>query len=129
MAKKAIHGDEASALIDEYIAERADWRGELLAEIRSVFRAAEDGVTEEWKWMGSPVWSHHGVLAVANAHKAKVKVTFASGAALEDSGGVFNAGLDGNRWRAIDLHEGESIDPVALTALVREAIAHNVSER
>lgn len=120
---------DPSVRIERYIAEHDDWRGALLAQIRAAILAADPGVEEEWKWMGSPVWSHTGQLVVANAHKDKVKITFAQGAHLEDAGGLFNAGLDGKRWRAIDLFEGDELDAAALTALIRTAIDHNRSKR
>jgi len=119
----------ASELIDAYIAGLTDWRGKTLAKIRKLFHAADPEVVEEWKWMGSPVWSHDGQIAVANAHKDKVKVTFARGAHLPDPKKVFNAGLDGNLWRAIDLYEGDKLDEAAFKQLVRAAISHNASRR
>ncbi len=115
----------ASKRIDKRIAELGDWRGERLAEIRKIIHEVDPGVVEEWKWMGTPVWSHEGMYALANAHKDKVKVTFFHGAKLPDPKKLFNAGLDGNKWRAIDIHEGDKIDKTALKALLREAIAHN----
>jgi hypothetical protein len=119
----------ATELIDEYLADLTDWRGTTLAKIRELFHAADPEVVEEWKWMGSPVWSHDGQIAVANAHKDKVKVTFARGAHLPDPRKVFNAGLDGNLWRAIDLYEGDELDEAAFEQLVRAAVAHNASRR
>ncbi len=91
------------------ISDLGDWRGERLAELRRLIHEADADVIEEWKWMGSPVWSHHGVFAVGNAHKDKVKVTFSDGAALSDPKELFNAGFNGKKWRAIDLHEGDTI--------------------
>jgi hypothetical protein len=114
-----------SELIDTYIADLADWRGEMLAKLRKTIRDADPEIIEEWKWMGSPVWSHNGQIAVANAHKNKVKLTFAQGANLPDSHRFFNAGLEGNRWRAIDLHEGDEVDERALKAMIRAAVAFN----
>lgn len=111
--------------IDDLIAGLADWRGETLAALRRTIRAADPGIVEDWKWMGSPVWSLDGMIAVGNAHKDKVKLTFPRGAELPDPERLFNAGLGGTAWRAIDLHEGEAIDEHALTALVRAAIARN----
>ncbi|MDN7903886.1 DUF1801 domain-containing protein [Burkholderia diffusa] len=116
---------EPSARIDALIAGIADWRGKTLAELRETILAAEDGIVEEWKWMGSPVWSCDGMIAVANAHKGKVKLTFMHGAHLPDPGGLFNDGLDGNARRAIDFFEGDRIDKRALKALVRAAIEYN----
>nr|WP_199040348.1 DUF1801 domain-containing protein [Dyella sp. ASV24] len=114
-----------SERIDQLIASIEDWRGETLASLRETILAADKAVIEEWKWMGSPVWSCDGMIAVANAHKGKVKMTFMHGAQLEDPDGLFNAGLDGGKWRAIDLHEGDAINKRALKALVRTAIAYN----
>ena len=116
---------EASAEIDRLIAGLTDWRGETLAKVRRAVLAADPEIVEEWKWMGSPVWSCAGTLLVGNAHKDKVKLTFSQGASLADEGELFNAGLDGKVWRAIDLSEGDAVDAVALTGLVREAVAFN----
>ena len=110
------------------IAALGDWRGEKLAEIRRIIHEADPDVVEEWKWMGSPVWSDGGVFAVGNAHKDKVKLTFAHGVHLPDPSRLFNAGLTGNKWRAIDLREGDTIDGAALKALVREAVAYNTTQ-
>ena len=117
----------ASERIDQMIVDLGDWRGELLAEIRDLIHEVDPAVVEEWKWRGNPVWSHDGMYAVAGAFKAKVKLTFHHGAQLRDPGKLFNAGLDGNKWRAIDFHEGDAIDRPALAALLREAIAYNTS--
>jgi hypothetical protein len=114
-----------SERIDQLIAELTDWRGKTLASIRKCFLEADREIIEEWKWMGSPVWSRDGMIAVANAHKDKVKVTFSQGARLPDPDKIFNAGLGGNAWRAIDLFEGDKIDQRALKNLVRAAIAYN----
>lgn len=114
-----------SERIDELIAGIEDWRGETLTSLRETILAADKAIIEEWKWMGSPVWSCDGMIAVANAHKDKVKITFMHGAQLEDPAGLFNAGLDGGKWRAIDLHKGDKIDKRALKALVRAAIVYN----
>ena len=108
----------ASRRIDKRIADLGDWRGERLAEIRALIHEVDPDVVEEWKWMGSPVWSHEGMYALANAHKDKVKLTFHHGAQLPDPRKLFNAGLDGNKWRAIDYREGDKIDKTALTALL-----------
>ncbi|KVC43088.1 DUF1801 domain-containing protein [Burkholderia diffusa] len=116
---------EPSARIDALIAGIADWRGKTFAELRETILAAEDGIVEEWKWMGSPVWSCDGMIAVANAHKGKVKLTFMHGAHLPDPDGLFNAGLDGNARRAIDFLEGDTLDKRALKRLVRAAIDYN----
>ena len=115
----------ASRRIDEKIAGLRDWRGERLADIRALIHEVDPEVVEEWKWMGSPVWSHEGMYAVANAHKDKVKLTFFHGAALPDPKKLFNAGRGGNMWRAIDFREGDMIDKIALKALLREAVAYN----
>ena len=115
----------ASERIDQAISALADWRGERLAEIRKLIHEVDPEVVEDWKWMGTPVWSHEGMYALANAHKGKVKLTFHHGAQLEDPGKLFNAGLEGNKWRAIDFFEGDKIDTAALKALLREAIAYN----
>lgn len=111
--------------IDALIAGLTDWRGTTLASVRQTILAADPEIIEEWKWMGSPVWSRDGMIAVGNAHKDKVKLTFSHGASLADPAGLFNAGLNGGVWRAIDIAEGEAVDPVELQALVREAIAFN----
>ena len=117
----------ASKRIDKKIADLGDWRGERLAEIRTLIHEVDPEVVEEWKWMGSPVWSHEGMYALANAHKDKVKLTFHHGAQLPDPKKLFNAGLDGNKWRAIDFREGDKIDKTALKALLREAVAYNTT--
>ncbi|KFL54964.1 hypothetical protein JM78_07720 [Burkholderia pyrrocinia] len=116
---------QPSERIDALIAGIADWRGPLFADLRQTILAADDGIVEEWKWMGSPVWSRDGMIAVANAHKGKVKLTFMHGAHLPDPGGLFNDGLDGNARRAIDFFEGDRIDKRALKNLVRAAIEYN----
>ena len=115
----------ASERIDQLIAGLADWRGKTLAGIRKSILGADSGIIEEWKWMGSPVWSRDGMIAVANAHKDKVKVTFSNGAQLPDPEKLFNNGLGGNKWRAIDLREGDKINERALKNLVRAAIDYN----
>lgn len=121
------HQMSASKRIDQAIADLSDWRGERLAEIRTLIHEVDPEVVEEWKWMGSPVWSHEGMYALANAHKDKVKLTFHHGAQLPDPKKLFNAGLDGNKWRAIDFREGDKIDKTALKALLREAVAYNTT--
>ena len=115
----------ASERINKKIADLGDWRGERLAEIRTLIHEVDPEVVEEWKWMGTPVWSHQGMYALANAHKGKVKLTFFHGAELPDPKELFNAGLEGNTWRAIDVREGDKIDETALRALLREAVAYN----
>lgn len=116
-----------SERIDRMIAEIADWRGKIFAAVRKTILAADREIIEEWKWMGSPVWSRDGMIAVANAHKGKVKLTFAYGAKIADPDKLFNAGLDGNTRRAIDFFEGDKLDERALKNLVRAAIAYNRS--
>jgi hypothetical protein len=115
----------ASERIDRLIAGIADWRGKTFAAIRKVILAADREIVEEWKWMGSPVWSRDGIIAVANAHKGKVKLTFAYGAKLQDPDKLFNAGFEGNARRAIDFFEGDRINERALKNLVRAAIDYN----
>ena len=114
-----------SQRIDELIADLIDWRGETLASIRKSILEADREIIEEWKWMGSPVWSHDGMIAVGNAHKGKVKLTFSNGASLSDPDKLFNAGLEGNKWRAIDFFEGDTINGRALKNLVRAAVHFN----
>jgi hypothetical protein len=114
-----------SERIDDLIAELADWRGKTLATVRKTILEADPKIIEEWKWMGSPVWSRDGIIAVGNAHNEKVKLTFANGASLPDPEKLFNAGLDGNRWRAIDLFGGDKVNERALKNLVRAAIDYN----
>ena len=115
----------ATERIDQEIAGLTDWRGKTLAGVRKAILAADKEIVEEWKWMGSPVWSCYGIIAVGNAHKKHVKLTFANGAHLPDPDKLFNNGLEGNKWRAIDLFEGDKIDATALKNLVRAAIAYN----
>ena len=115
----------ASERIDQLIAELPDWRGKMLASVRKSILEADPGIVEEWKWMGSPVWSRDGMIAVGNAHKDKVKLTFSHGASLADPDKLFNAGFGGKVWRAIDILEGETIDGEALKRLVRSAIEYN----
>ena len=115
----------ASELISNRIAALGDWRGETLGRMRGLIKAADPGVVEEWKWMGTPVWSLGGVICTGESYKAVVKLTFARGAALADPAGLFNASLDGIVRRAIDIRQGEEVDAAAFTALVREAVALN----
>ena len=122
-----VSGEAASRQIDELIAGLDDWRGQRLAEVRRLVREAVPDVVETWKWMGSPVWESDGILAVGNAHQAKVKLTFPRGAQLADPDGVFNAGLGGSAWRAVDLAEGDTLDAAAFTALVRRAADRNAA--
>ena len=118
---------DASEKIDQLIAGIADWRGKTLASVRKAILDADKEIIEEWKWMGSPVWSRDGIIAVGNAHKDKVKLTFDHGARLPDPEKLFNAGLEGNQRRAIDFFEGDKVNAPALKNLVRAAIAHNQS--
>ena len=122
-------GQDASALIDARIAELGDWRGETLARIRAIIKAADPEVVETWKWRGVPVWEHDGIICTGETYKNVVKMTFAKGASLEDPTGLFNSSLEGNTRRAIDVREGEKIDEAALKALIRAAIALNVAKR
>ena len=115
-----------SQLIDQRIEELADWRGELLARIRGLIKAADPDVVEEWKWRGVPTWYHDGMICTGETYKDKVKLTFAKGASLTDPTGLFNSSLDGNTRRAIDIGEGDELDDKAFTALIRAAVALNV---
>jgi len=119
----------ASELISGRIAELGDWRGEALARMRALIREADPEVVEEWKWMGTPVWSHEGIICTGESYKSAVKLTFLKGASLEDPKRLFNASLEGNARRAIDIHEGEQVDAAAFKALVRAAIALNMSAK
>src|SRR3954470_10853404 len=123
----AIEGPSASELISKRIADLGDWRGETLGRMRTLIREADPEIIEEWKWMGTPVWSHDGIICTGESYKSVVKLTFAKGAALNDPAHLFNASLDGNVRRAIDIHEGEEVDASAFKALVREAVALNRS--
>lgn len=120
-------GSAASALIDERIKQLGDWRGKTLAKVRKILHDADPEIVEEWKWMGTPVWSHSGILCTGETYKNAVKMTFAKGAALKDPAGLFNSSLDGNVRRAIDIHEGETIDEAALKDLIRAAVALNIA--
>ncbi|AZD07700.1 hypothetical protein C4K26_2297 [Pseudomonas chlororaphis] len=126
-ATPAEQSDSASRLIDGRIEELGDWRGETLARVRGLIRQADPQVVEEWKWRGVPVWSHGGILCTGETYKNVVKLTFAKGAALADPAGLFNASLDGNTRRAIDLHEGDKLDEAALKALILAAVALNTA--
>src|SRR5512146_2924009 len=130
MKKSGASQDQsASELISKRIAELGDWRGETLGRMRKLIKEADPDVVEEWKWMGTPVWSHDGIICTGETYKNVVKLTFAKGASLEDPAGLFNASLEGNTRRAIDLHEAEKIDERAFTSLVRSAAALNASSR
>ena len=121
----ASEGPSASVLISDKIASLGDWRGETLARMRQLIKEADPAVVEEWKWMGTPVWSHDGIICTGESYRSIVKLTFAKGASLEDPTGLFNASLDGNVRRAIDIHEGETVDGTAFKALIRAAVAFN----
>ena len=116
-----------SSLIDARIKELGDWRGRTLAHVRALIKAALPDIVEEWKWRGVPVWEHNGIICTGESYKSAVKLTFAKGAILDDPKGLFNASLDGNVRRAIDLHEGDAIDETAFKALIRAAAAVNAS--
>src|SRR3984893_8832768 len=122
-------GDSPSRLIDARIKELSDWRGEMLARVRTLIKQAVPEVVEEWKWRGVPVWEHAGIICTGETYKSVVKMTFARGASLEDPSGLFNSSLEGNTRRAIDFHEGDKIDEKALKALIRAAAALNASVR
>jgi hypothetical protein len=117
----------ASELIDDLIANLTDWRGATLANIRRIIREADPDIVEEWKWMGSPTWSHDGLVCIANAFKDKVKLTFSQGASLTDPGNLFNNGLTGKQWRTIDIHKDDKINERSLKALIHDAIDYNHS--
>ncbi len=121
------HSQQASALIDDKIASLADWRGETLARMRKLIHDADPAVVEEVKWMGTPVWSHDGIICTGESYKAVVKLTFAKGAAIKDPGKLFNASLEGNVRRAIDIREGEKVNAAAFKALFKAAVALNTS--
>jgi len=120
-------GPSAGRLIDARIKELSDWRGETLARVRILIKQADPEAVEEWKWRGVPVWSHAGMICTCETYKNVVKMTFAKGASLEDPSGLFNSSLEGNTRRAIDFHEGDKIDEKALKALIRAAVALNMS--
>ena len=124
--KKPVTAANASALIDERIEELGDWRGKMLAKVRKIIHQADPEIVEEWKWMGTPIFSHGGIVCTGETYKSVVKMTFAKGAAPKDPSGLFNSSLEGNVRRAIDIHEGEKIDEAALKALIRAAVALNL---
>jgi hypothetical protein len=124
--KKPVTPESASELIDERIKALGDWRGKTLAKLRRLIHEADPEIVEEWKWMGTPVFSHGGIVCTGETYKNIVKMTFARGAALKDPSGLFNSSLDGNVRRAIDIHEGDKIDEVALKDLIRAAVALNL---
>jgi hypothetical protein len=121
--------ESATALIDQKIKELGGWRGKTLAQVRAIIHEADPEIVEEWKWRGTPVWSHSGIICTGETYKNIVKMTFAKGAALEDPSGLFNSSLDGNVRRAIDIHEGDKIDKAALKNLIRAAVALNLLRR
>jgi hypothetical protein len=125
----ASPGQSASELISKRIADLGDWRGETLGRMRKLIKAADPDVVEEWKWMGTPVWSHDGIICTGESYKDKVKLTFAKGASLKDPARLFNSSLDGNVRRAIDIHEDQDIDASAFKVLIRQAVALNSSAK
>jgi hypothetical protein len=125
----ASPGQSASELISKRIAELGDWRGETLSRMRKLIKEADPDAVEEWKWMGTPVWSHDGIICTGESYKSVVKLTFLKGASLEDPARLFNSGLEGNARRACDIREGEEIDESAFKALVRQAVALNSSSK
>src|SRR5580704_447337 len=124
--KRAATTESASAFIDAKINELGDWRGKMLAKVRAIIHKADPEIVEEWKWMGTPVFSRGGIVCTGETYKSVVKLTFAKGAALEDPAGLFNSSLDGNVRRAIDIHEGEKVNEAALKELIRAAVALNL---
>ncbi len=121
-----IPAESASAFIDAKINELGDWRGKTLAKVRAIIHKADSEIVEEWKWMGTPVFSHGGIVCTGETYKNAVKMTFAKGAALEDPSGLFNSSLEGNVRRAIDIHEGDKLDEAAMKDLIRAAVALNL---
>jgi len=127
--KRSVPLETASAFIDAKINELGDWRGKMLAKMRRIIHAADPEIVEEWKWMGTPVFSHCGIVCTGETYKNVVKMTFAKGAALEDPSGLFNSSLDGNVRRAIDFREGDKVDEAALKDLIRAAVALNLKPK
>src|SRR5579863_1491294 len=125
--RRSVPVESATAFIDERIEELRDWRGRMLAKVRKIIHEADPEIAEEWKWMGTPVFSHAGIVCTAETYKNVVKLTFAKGASLKDPAGLFNSSLDGNVRRAIDIHEAEKIDEMALKDLIRAAVALNLT--
>ncbi len=121
----ASEGQSASELISKRISDLSDWRGKTLGRMRKLIKEADPHVVEEWKWMGTPIWSHDGIICTGESYKSVVKLTFAKGASLKDPAHLFNSSLDGNVRRAIDIHEGEEVDGPAFKALIRQAVALN----
>jgi hypothetical protein len=126
--EEKVGGDSPSQLIDARIKELSDWRGETLARVRILIKQADPEVVEEWKWRGVPVWEHDGIICTGETYRQVVKMTFAKGASLADPASLFNSSLEGNTRRAIDFHEGDKIDEEALKALIRAAVALNMSK-
>ena len=126
MKKNVPHGESASALIDKRIKELGDWRGKTLAKVRQLIKEADREIVEEWKWRGTPTWSHNGLVCTGETYKSVVKMTFAKGASLNDPSRRFNSSLDGNARRAIDIREDDQLDEAALKRLIREAVALNL---
>ena len=127
--KRSVPVESASALIDQKIRELGDWRGKMLAKVREIIHETDPEIVEEWKWMGTPVWSHGGIVTTGETYKNVVKMTFAKGAALQDPSGLFNSSLDGNTRRAIDIREGDKVNEAALKDLIRAAIALNLKAK
>ena len=127
--KRAVPVESASAFIDAKINELGDWRGKTLAKVRAILHKADPEIVEEWKWMGTPVFSHGGIVCTGETYKTTVKLTFAKGALLEDPSGLFNSSLEGNVRRAIDIHEGEKVNEAALKDLIRAAVALNLESK
>jgi hypothetical protein len=127
--KRPAATEPASALIDERINQLGDWRGKMLAKLRAIIHAADPEIVEEWKWMGTPIWSHAGIVCTGETYKSVVKMTFARGAALKDPSRLFNSSLDGNVRRAIDIREGEKVNEAALKSLIRAAVALNLEAK
>ena len=127
--KTPVPAESASAFIDHKIKALGDWRGVTLAKVRELIHEADPEIVEEWKWMGTPVWSHGGIVCTGETYKKVVKMTFAKGAALKDPAGLFNSSLDGNVRRAIDIHEGDTVNQAALQDLIRAAVALNLESK
>jgi hypothetical protein len=127
--KRPVPVESASAFIDAKINELGDWRGKMLAKVRSLIHEAAPEIVEEWKWRGTPVWSHGGIVCTGETYKNVVKMTFAKGARMEDPSGLFNSSLDGNVRRGIDIHEGDKVDEAALKDLIRAAVALNLKSK
>src|SRR5215472_9370403 len=126
-SNKSMPAESASKLIDKRIKELGDWRGKVLAKVREIIHKADPEIVEEWKWNGTPVWSHSGIVCTGETYQKAVKMTFAKGASLKDPSGLFNSSLDGNTRRAVDIHEGEAIDETGLKNLIRVAVAFNLA--